>query len=734
MASPPTSLILSLLISTVIVQILSDNLHEDRKVYIVYMGALPKTEYSPLWHHHSVLQQVLESSSVEDTLIRSYKRSFNGFAAKLTGKEQQKLAGMDGVVSVFLSRTLHLQTTRSWDFIGLKEAAERVPTVESDVIVGVLDTGIWPESDSFSDEGFGPPPEKWKGACNGGEDFKCNNKIIGARFYNSDEGTNVQISARDVDGHGTHTASTAAGNKVVGASFYGLARGNARGGVPSARIAVYKVCGKEGCSESDVLAGFDDAISDGVDILSVSLGQLWATDYITDTLAIGAFHSMLKGILTSNAAGNNGPYLGSVSNVAPWMLTVAASSTDRRIIDKVILGDGTNITGNAVNAFDMERNMLPLILGEDANDYCNNYDAQICTDGCPDPNFAQGKIVFCEEYSLGDGPLNAKASAVIMAEDIYSDFSFTYPLPASLLSVRNGERIKTYINSTKNPEAKILKSEELFYTNAPVVVSFSSRGPNIIVGDILKANLTAPGVEILAAWPPVASPSEFADDKRSVKYNIISGTSMSCPHATGAAAYVKTFHPDWSPSAIKSALMTTAFPMNATKNPDEEFAYGAGQIDPMKAVHPGLIYDAYEDDYVKLLCGIGYSTDQIRLVTGDNSSCPNDFSEAPKDLNYPSMASSGVRKANFTRTVTNVGPANSTYTATINSHPKMNVSVNPNVLSFKTLKEKQSFVVMVSAEELEEDLIVSASLVWSDGFNSVRSPIVMYQSANISEV
>ncbi|RVW56646.1 Subtilisin-like protease SBT4.11 [Vitis vinifera] len=144
------------------------------QVYIVYLGSLPQGEFSPLSQHLDILEDVLEGSSSRDSLVRSYKRSFNGFAAKLTEKEREKLCNKDGVVSIFPSNLLQLQTTRSWDFMGLSETIERKPAVESDVIVGVIDTGIWPESPSFSDEGFGPPPKKWKGVCSGGKNFTCN--------------------------------------------------------------------------------------------------------------------------------------------------------------------------------------------------------------------------------------------------------------------------------------------------------------------------------------------------------------------------------------------------------------------------------------------------------------------------------------------------------------------------------------------------------------------------------
>lgn len=176
---------------------------------------------------------------------------------------------------------------------------------------------------------------------------KFDSKIIGARYYYSatvfDEDKIIQ-SPRDTEGHGTQMASIAAGREVAGASYFGLAQGVARGGFPQARIAVYKACWQYTCHSADVLAAFDDAIADGVDIISVSMGQLFVLQYFEDPIAIGAFHAMSHGILTSNSAGNDGPQPGSVSDYSPWSLTVAASSIDRKFESQLVLGNGQIIT------------------------------------------------------------------------------------------------------------------------------------------------------------------------------------------------------------------------------------------------------------------------------------------------------------------------------------------------------------------------------------------------------
>ncbi|KAB2018218.1 hypothetical protein ES319_D08G214200v1 [Gossypium barbadense] len=613
----------------------------ERKVHIVYMGDRPKGDFSAKATHHSMLTSVLgRSSSAQESLVYSYG-NFNAFAAKLTAEEVEKFSEMDGVVRVIPNHILKLHTTRSWDFLGLSQSNVGAQ-LQGDVVIGPLDTGIWPEHESFNDQGLGAPPSKWKGTCQGAN-FTCNNKIIGGRYYNSEnwyyEGD--LKSPRDSEGHGTHTSSTAAGDRVPGASYYGLANGTARGGVPGARIAMYKVCWSFGCGAADILAAFDDAIADGVDIISVSLGSEFPVPYDVDPIAIGAFHAMKYGILTSSSAGNSGPWPYSVSNYAPWTLTVAASTIDRKFIAKAVLGNGQAFTGLSINSFELYGKTYPLIWGGDAANYSAGASQDLskyCITGSMNSYKVEGKIVFCEVLWDGTGVLLANGVGTIMADDEITDFAFNYPLPATQISTSDGEKILDYIKTTENPIATILLGETLTDYMAPYVVSFSSRGPNPVTPDILKPDLTAPGVDILAAWSPIAPPSIDWEDPRSVDYNIISGTSMSCPHASGAAAYVKAAHPDWSPAAVKSALMTTATVVDPNKHEDLEFAYGSGQINPAQAIKPGLVYDANETDYISFLCKQGYNTTTVRLITGDNSSvCSSTLNGRAWDLNYPSF-------------------------------------------------------------------------------------------------
>ncbi|KAJ4712934.1 putative Cucumisin [Melia azedarach] len=714
---------------------------QERKIHIVYMGERPQGDISVASTHHFMLENVLGSTSrAKESLIYSYGRSFNGFAAKLTEEEVARFSEMKGVISVIPNHILKIHTTRSWDFMGFSKG-KLLESQEENVIIGFLDSGIWPESESFNDEGLSAPPARWKGACQGAN-FTCNNKIIGARYYNSEKvyDTTDFHSPRDSEGHGTHTSSTAAGREVVNASYFGLAEGIARGGVPNARIAMYKVCWSFGCALADILAAFDDAIADGVDIISVSLGSDWPLEYVEDPIAIGSFHAMRHGILTSNSAGNSGPMPYTVSNYAPWTLTVAASTIDRKFIAQVVLGNGQVYTGLSINSFNMYGTSYPLIWGGDAANYsagANPDIARYCIDGAMNSYKVAGKMVFCETLWDGSGILMANGLGTIMADSSITDFAFNYPLPATLISTEDGQRILDYIRSTENPIATILVGETSRDIMAPYVVSFSSRGPNPITPDILKPDITAPGVDILAAWSPVAPPSIYWKDTRSVNFNIISGTSMSCPHASAAAAYVKASHPDWSPAAVKSALMTTAYVMDARKHPDLEFAYGSGHINPAHAVDPGLVYDASEADYINFLCKQGYNNTNLKLITGDNSSVCNSIVPGRAwDLNYPSfsLAIEDGKQINgvFTRTVTNVGSPNATYTLRMYMPASVSVMVEPTVLSFSSVGEKKSFTLKVYGPKIAQQPIMSGAIFWEDGVHRVRSPVVVYNILPVS--
>uniref|UniRef100_A0ACD5ZXX8 Uncharacterized protein n=1 Tax=Avena sativa TaxID=4498 RepID=A0ACD5ZXX8_AVESA len=338
-----------------------------KKLYIVYLG---ERQHEHADHatasHHSILASVLGSEdAASESMVYSYKHGFSGFSAMLTEPQAQTIRGLPGVVSVRMNQMHSTHTTRSWDFMGLPYGQPNGVLASAGmgegIIIGVIDSGIWPESPSFSDDGYGPPPARWKGTCQSGKSFgpkSCNNKIIGARWYADVVGGTQPpagefLSPRDLNGHGTHVASIAAGNIVHNTSFHGLASGVARGGAPRARIAVYKACWSieappaDGtCSEAAVMKAIDDAIHDGVDVLSLSILSVLGH--------IPAFHAVAKGIPVVYAAGNFGPYAQMVGNVAPWLFTVAASTVDRLFPTAITLGNGQKFTGQSLFA-DMER-------------------------------------------------------------------------------------------------------------------------------------------------------------------------------------------------------------------------------------------------------------------------------------------------------------------------------------------------------------------------------------------
>ncbi|XP_014503787.1 cucumisin-like [Vigna radiata var. radiata] len=709
---------------------------DDRKIYIVYMGEYPKGMELTESLHTTMVQSAISRKLAPDTLVHSYK-SFNGFVARLTKEESERMKRLDDVVSVIPNRVHSIQTSRSWDFLGFPENVQRTKE-ESNTIVGVLDTGIWPNSSSFTDEGFGPPPEKWKGTCH---NFTCNNKIIGAKYFRLG-GVFPQgdlISPTDTSGHGSHCASTAAGNPVRNANLFGLGLGTARGGVPLARIAVYKVCWTNGCETADVLAGFDAAIMDGVDIISLSVGygEVIYPNYFEDDFAIGAFHAMKRGILTSQAAGNLGPNPYTMSNLAPWFISVAASTIDRKFLTNLQLGNGQIFKGISVNTFSPTQKSYPLIYGGDAPAAVfNSSVSKFCYENTLDRALVKGKIVLCDAVTpsfpyFGYAGFASGAAGLIFIFPSTAPLvvAVVYALPAISITASDGNTVLSYLRSTSNPAATIFKSYEGKDSSAPYIAPFSSRGPNKVTPNILKPDIAAPGVEILAAWSPISPISGVKGDRRVSNFNIIYGTSMACPHVTAAAVYVKSFHPNWSPAAIKSALMTTATPMNPALNVEAEFAYGVGQINPLKAVNPGLVYDAGESDYISFLCGQGYNSSSLQKITDDNSTCTSANKGSVFNLNLPSFALSTPRSSynnvTFGRTVTNVGSATSTYKATITAHPSsLNVQVLPSVLAFSSLGQRLSFTLKI--EGSINTGLVSFSLIWDDGTFNVRSPVVVY--------
>ncbi|KAJ7968812.1 Subtilisin-like protease [Quillaja saponaria] len=756
---------------------------QQKQVYIVYFGehngekALHEIEDT----HHSLLLSVKDTvDEARASLLYSYKHSINGFAAVLTPDQASKLSEMEEVVSVYQSypKKYSLHTTRSWEFAGIEEAEG--PWRESkkegdeflfkakygkDVIVGLLDSGVWPESKSFSDEGMGPIPKSWKGICQTGVAFNsshCNRKIIGARYYikgylrnyGALNASEDYLSPRDKDGHGTHTSSTVVGRTVSNVSALGgFARGTASGGAPLARLAIYKVCwpipgeskaNGNTCFEEDMLAAIDDAINDGVDVLSISIGANMPLAYTDDGIAIGALHATQNNIVVACSAGNSGPTPSTLSNTAPWMITVGASSVDRSFAGPVVLGNGMKIEGQTVTPSKQENKMYPLVYAGDVvnPDVPENLQGQ-CLPGSLSPEKAKGKIVLCMRgngtrvgkgievqraggagFILGNSPANGA--------EIACD---AHVLPATAVVYDDAMKILQYKNSTKNPTAHIIPASTVVHTKpAPSMAAFTSRGPNNIDPNLLKPDITAPGLNILAAWSEGDAPTRLSNqDHRVAKYNIFSGTSMSCPHVAAAAALLKAIHPTWSSAAIRSAIMTSAGIRNnlgfaltdEAGNPATPFSYGSGHFRPTKAADPGLVYDASYTDYLLYACSIG-AKDLVKAFK-----CPK-ASIKVIDLNYPSIQ---ISKLNGTltvkRTVTNVGSSKSVYFFTAKPPMGFSIKASPSILFFDHVGQSKSFTITVKArtevlaKKNEKDEYAFGWYTWTDGPHIVRSPIAV---------
>ncbi|XP_019084395.1 PREDICTED: subtilisin-like protease SBT4.15 [Camelina sativa] len=735
--------------------------NNERKPYIVYMGeATENSHVEAAENHHNLLLTVIgDESKAREVKIYSYGKNINGFAARLYPHEAEKLSREDGVVSVFKNTQRQLHTTRSWDFLGFVESKyKRSVALESNIIVGVLDTGIDIDSPSFDDKGVGPPPAKWKGKCVTGNNFtRCNNKVIGAKYFHIDqEGLpdGKGDSPADYDGHGTHTSSTIAGvSPLIRFVFFLFNCYSVSWNRRKTRYALFqiKVCWESGCTDMDMLAAFDEAISDGVDVISISIGGS-SLPFFEDPIAIGAFHAMKKGILTMCSAGNNGPGLFTVSNLAPWVMTVAANSLDRKFETVVKLGNGLTASGISLNGFSPSEKMYPLTSGTLASNLsAGGYgEPSTCESGTLGEDKVMGKVVYCEagREEGGNGQdhvvRSLKGAGVIVQLLEPTDMATSTVIAGSYVFFEDGTKISEYINSTKNPQAVIFKTKTTKMV-APSIASFSARGPQRISPNILKPDISAPGLNILAAYSKLASVTGYSDDNRKTLFTIMSGTSMACPHAAAAAAYVKSFHPDWSPAAIKSALMTTATPMRI-KGDEAELSYGSGQINPRRAIHPGLVYDIAEDAYLRFLCKEGYNSTTIGLLIAGKKNnttkteyrCENYKRGLGSDgLNYPSMhkqVSSTDTKVSevFYRSVTNVGYGPSNYVAKVWAPKGLRVEVVPKAMSFERPGEKKNFKVMIDGvwDEIMRG-IVSASVEWDDSRGHlVRSPILLFRSGN----
>ncbi|XP_072986190.1 subtilisin-like protease 4 [Typha latifolia] len=720
--------------------IIGNNIATDLQVYIVHVddpenrADLLGDEDRRKWHRTFLPNATLDSG--KPRLIYSYRHAIGGFAAWLTGAEAQALNSTEGVLLVVRSGFSYGQTTYTPEFLGLNQRNSMwYDTNQGEgMIIGVVDSGIIPTHPSFRDDGLPPRPPKWRGRCDFNPRLCSGNKLIGATaFY-----YNTKPSPLDDHGHGTHTASTAAGAFVDNAEVLGNAVGTASGTAPRAHVAAYKVLYDNRGSDADILAGIDQAIIDGVDVLSMSLGGKPEPLYFAET-AIASFAAIKKGIFPSICAMNDGPTRSTVVNDFPWGLTVGASTHDRRISATIRLGNGMEFYGeSAYQPANYIPGELPLVY---PGGYQNDR-AMKCLEDSLNGFDVRGKIVLCvvgeiDNSKKGEVVRDAGGAAMIVMNDQswgFTTFADAHVIPTVHVSFLDAQKILYHLQSTPWATGQIIFQGTTFgHRPVPSVAFFSGRGPSSYNGGIIKPDILGPGVNILAAWPYEVGPNPTG--VKTSTFNFQSGTSMATPHLSGIAAMLKKNHPTWSPAAIKSAIMTTAYMVDFNGNDitDEAdytsasfTAMGAGHVNPAGANNPGLVYDLQPDDYIPYLCGLGYSDNQVMVITRTRVQCSLVQKISAEQLNYPSIAFSfrNSWKKNVRRTVTNVGEANEIYSVKIVQPNGVKVVVSPNKLQFSRLGQKLSFNMEFSVVSQQPAYQVAEGIIsWVSGKHVVASPI-----------
>lgn len=689
-----------------------------------------------------------------------YYAAFNGFAARLTAEQAEKMASVPGVLSVSPNTIYTIDTSSTPDFLGLTEDGGLwdmlggVKSAGENIIIGVIDSGIWPESLSFADRAdtkgknlkggkllYRQIPD-WYGECQTGEDFDasdCNLKLIGARYFNTSQGGDDGVDAdmpwefnspRDYNGHGTHTTSTAGGNNGVEVPAPGEIFGTVSGIAPRARVAMYKALWSTETGDTasgacaDLIAAIDYAVADGVDVINYSISGSMT---FFDPMETAFLYAARAGIFVAASAGNEGPDPSSVAHGSPWLTTVAAGTHNRGTTGSVTLGNletyqGASLASYAVTA--------PLINSWDAG--LEGADLTLVTlcyaaidnGGVPvlDPAKVAGKIVVCDRGTTarvnkslavmeagGVGMLLINVVEATLAADFHS-------VPSVHLQVTYYDLVHDYA-ALEGATATINKAELVYDVPAPFTADFSSRGPlHPGGGDILKPDLIAPGVDILAAVSP--TPSNFG-----MSFSIYSGTSMSSPHVAGLAALLKDLHPDWTPMMIKSALMTSGYDIldGPATDPLVIFSQGAGHVQPNSAADPGLVFDAGWNDWQAFICG---QKANISKAVCDDLAVQG-YSFDASDLNLASIGIGDLHGAQtVTRSVTNVGAAAATYSASVIGMEGIDVVVEPAVL---TIEPGQSAVFTVTFTNVSAapDQYVGGYLTWTSGAYAVRIPLVV---------
>lgn len=689
-----------------------------------------------------------------DAVTTDFTAALNGFAVELTASQVDRIKSTDGVLMVLEDFLRQPQTDTSIDFLGLATGANAPHNVGvrgEGVIVGVIDSGIWPEHPSFADDGSYPSPgvvldETVGDSCDFGNsahnpndaDFECNNKLIGARqvlpTYRALIGADPDEfdSARDDDGHGTHTASTAAGNADVVAELYGSEVGQISGVAPRAHVIAYKALGNLGGFTSDLAAAIDLAVFDGVDVINYSVGG-GAGGVGADEIAF--LFAADAGVHVATSAGNSGPGAATLGDpgTKPWLTTVAASTESRFDEGRVRLAGGGQYKGASITG---ETPTLPLVDGESAG-------SELCIPGALDPGAVAGKIVLCRRGATARA---AKSLAVLQAggagmvlynnDDDDNLFTDSHFVPSVHVDNTDGLAIKAYIARSKKPQAGITTGYTASASGAPSVTYFSSRGPNPVTGDIIKPDLTAPGHQILAGYSPYPDPGSSQPGEL---FASISGTSMSSPHVAGVMALIDQVHPDWSAGAVKSALMTTAHQDVADSDrvsPAGPFDMGAGHVDVQQVNRegspflPGLVYEAGFLDHLGFLCDAF-----PEVLSNPAATCATlaaiGVPIVARDLNYPSIGVADLPgSVTVTRTVTSVddGDRARNYRVQVDAPAGYEVTVTPD--NFRVGPgESVTYQVTITNVSAPIGEWREGSLTWKSGGYEVRSPIAVRGSS-----
>ncbi len=627
--------------------------------------------------------------------IYRWTTALDGFAVQLTSTQAHDIEAVPGVDSVERNEVRRLAAVPS--SAGASAAIAEPQRGGAGVVIGLIDSGLDPDNPVFAtvpDLGRGVPG--FSGSCEVAEDWPdsaCSSKLVGARSFVDGFGADnlrstSSLSPRDDSGHGTLVASVAAGNSGVSVKVGAQSLGAFAGTAPQARLAVYKACwtapdpDQDGCSTADVVTAIDRATADGVDVLNLSVagGSLFDT---VDTALLGAAQS---GVFVAAAAGNDARSA-YAAHPAPWITTVGAVTGPIRG-GRISMSDLGSLSG----AMSSRRTVTArLVSGASiAASGASPADARICRAGSLDASRAAGKIVICERGGVGRVDKShtvalADGVGMVLANthgsDVHADFQ---QVPTLHVAASAARTLRAWQHAHPGAEATIRPGAGVGGSRS--VVRWSAPGDPR--GDLVKPEVTAPGVDVLGAVPPSA--------ESSARWNLFSGTSAATARVSGQAAVILGRHRDWSPARVQSALMTSARPV--TGDPSS-LSQGAGRTRLDRALHPGLVYDVDTGDYRRYLSG---------RLDG-------------RDLNLPSIKADGP--SDIRRTVTNVGARPMYYSVKARGFTLHRVSISPVAIRIRP-GQSRTFTVTITGPTSRQ--VDSGWITWRGANGTlVRIPVVI---------